>query len=59
MNTQEKYYPTHTVKIIRLKDGESIPHPASTKKRIYGPAKVTQKIYPDGGIDTKIKLLDA
>ena len=39
---------------IRLREGESIADPTSTKRRIHGPGSVMYRIWPDGGIDVRL-----
>lgn len=39
---------------FELAAGESTTNPASTKRRIYGPARVDYRVHADGGIDAEV-----
>lgn len=52
LDLDPRFRPTAT---IRLRDGESIENPASTKRRLHGPALVKITRHADGGIDAKVE----
>lgn len=47
----------HSYAEVILSRGQSIENPASTRRRIYGPAKIRFDRHADGGIDARVSEL--